>query len=342
MSKRLSLAKIALGCGVGGLARLANSSLLFAYNYHRIRPADGGDDSPFDDGVFGPDQKTLSRNLRYLARYTTVLSEAELIRALDQGPRGRGPYSIITFDDAYIDNYEQALPVLKQVGVPAIFFVPAMLVENRILGWWDQISYIVKNSPRTEIEFRGRKHSLKDDPSAVIRHFLTAMKQDPHEKNAGLIAELAQAADSPPPDAKAMDRELMTWDQIRRANKAGVAIGSHTNHHWVLSTLDEAGQAEEIGHSKTFLEQKLGHPVRTLSYPVGGSRHYNQTSMDLAKSAGYEAAFTYNAGVSRLDAVERFKISRLDAESDFAFFRAQMNFPKLMDYSQGREAGRQQ
>ncbi|MBP7830797.1 MAG: polysaccharide deacetylase family protein [Kiritimatiellae bacterium] len=39
------------------------------------------------------------------------------------GPLPRKP-AMLTFDDAYLDMYEHALPVLKKRGWPAVFFVP--------------------------------------------------------------------------------------------------------------------------------------------------------------------------------------------------------------------------
>ena len=333
MNKRILLADIALRCGVGGLARQANSRLLYVFNYHRISPACGGEQTPFDDGVFGHTQEALRCSVEYLARYTTVLSEADLVRAMENGPSGKGPYSMITFDDVYIDNFELAMPVLNQAGVPAIFFAPALLVENRTLGWWDQIAFIIKNSKKNQIEYRGDTFDLVNDRPGAISHFLTLMKTLPKQRTANLIAELALAADSPPPSKALMDQELMTWEQLRQAHDSGIAIGSHTCNHWVLSTLSNVDQAEEIIKSKVIIENRLGQKVHSIAYPVGGLRHINKTTLKLTEDAGYELAFTYNTGVSKICDLERFAIPRLDSGDDQSYVRAAIHFPNLMDYS---------
>lgn len=55
---------------------------------------------------------------------------------------------VITFDDGYMDNYEEAFPVLKEFGFPATFFIISGLAgqtnrwdivngfrERRLMGW---------------------------------------------------------------------------------------------------------------------------------------------------------------------------------------------------------------
>lgn len=332
MNKRILLTNIALSCGLGGVARLTNSRKLFVFNYHRIRPADGAA-TLFDDGVFGHTQDALRRSVECLAKHTRVLSESELINALEDGPPCRGPYSMITFDDVYIDNLELAMPVLNQTGVPAIFFAPALLVENRTLGWWDQIAYIIKNSKKPRFEYRGEKFYPETDRSGVISHFLSLMKTAPKQRTANLIPELAQAADSPPPPKELMDKELMTWEQLRQASDSGITIGSHTCNHWVLSTLSNVDQAEEIIKSKVIIENRLGQKVRSIAYPVGGLWHINKTTLDLTEEAGYDLAFTYNTGAAEVGGINRFAVPRIDSGDDSKFVRASVHFPKLMDYS---------
>lgn len=333
MSKRLLLANTLLRLGGGLISRLANRELLFVFCYHRVSPQDGPVETDFDAGVFGPRPGQLKRQLQFLQKHTTILSESDLIRAIAGHPPGKGPYSMITFDDAYIDNYQFAMPTLAELRVPAIFFVPALFIEERNIGWWDQITYIIKNSQKPEIDFRGRKLVLKERKHIVIHDLLEVMKLAPHEQTANLVEELAEAADSAAPTDDRMDKELMNWDQLREAHDAGVTLGSHTCRHWVLSTLDENEQSEEIIGSKTLIEEKLGLQVRSLAFPVGGLEHFNQTTLELVERAGYDVAFSFNTGVTKLGEFNRYAIPRFGAPSDFESFNALFHFPHLMDYN---------
>ena len=97
-----------------------------------------------------------------------------------------------------------------------------------------------------------------------------------------------------------------TWDQLVEMSRGAITIGSHTMHHSYLPLVSEDRLSEELSHSKAVIEERLGRPVRYLSYPIGG---YTPLAQAFAQQAGYEAAFTTNRGVSR--AVDRYALRRI-------------------------------
>ena len=109
--------------------------------YHRIK-GERFFESSFDDGVYVHNVMQFTEHMLWLKRKTTNLTEHELIDLVAGRVRPRGPYSVITFDDGYVDNYILAYPILKRLDIPAIFFIPTQCIEERRLGWWDIISYL--------------------------------------------------------------------------------------------------------------------------------------------------------------------------------------------------------
>jgi peptidoglycan/xylan/chitin deacetylase (PgdA/CDA1 family) len=332
MGKRLLLADLLSRAGMGGLSRRVNRNLVFVFNYHRVKPKDGPIDTLFDAGTFGPSPAQLKQQLELLNKYTTVLTERDMIKALQGDKIGKGPYSMVTFDDAYEDNYTLAMPILMEVGVPAIFFVPAMVIEDRNLGWWDKIAYIIKNSPKRTIDFQGEIIELTNRKDNVIHFFHSKMKLNPSAQTVNLLNELVEAFDSPPPSPNLMDKELMSWEQLKKAHNAGISIGSHTSRHLVLSTLNEEEQAKEIVGSKFFIEEKLNIKVRSLAFPFGGLEHFNETSLQLMMKSDYELGFSFNTGIGKLREKSRYSMPRIAAPKDFKTFALTLNFPHLLDY----------
>lgn len=64
-------------------------------------------------------------------------------------------------------------------------------------------------------------------------------------------------------------RPLMNWRQLSELSRHGIAIGSHTLTHPILSELDSEGLWREIYLSKARLEERLGGCVQAFSYPYG-------------------------------------------------------------------------
>ncbi len=88
---------------------------------------------------------------------------------------------------------------------------------------------------------------------------------------------------------------LMSVDTIRRLHEGGTEFGSHTRTHSRLTSDTDAHQEEEIVDSQTVLERELGFPIETFCYPYGS---YNETSVNLARKAGYKFATTCEKGLN--------------------------------------------
>lgn len=98
-----------------------------------------------------------------------------------------------------------------------------------------------------------------------------------------------------------------TWEQITQMAQDGMSIGSHTMHHSYVPLVGNDRLEEELVDSKRVIEQRIGVPVRWLSYPVGGFTEQAQT---LIKQAGYLAACTTNRARSR-SVIDRYALRRV-------------------------------
>lgn len=81
----------------------------------------------------------------------------------------------------------------------------------------------------------------------------------------------------------------LDWDEIRELGGRGFTFGSHTCTHRDLRRLPTEVVRTELLVSKRTIEEHVGSPVRSLSYPFG------LTAPSVAREAaraGYSAAFT--------------------------------------------------
>jgi peptidoglycan/xylan/chitin deacetylase (PgdA/CDA1 family) len=63
------------------------------------------------------------------------LSVTEALDRLDRG-ESDGRFFCVTFDDGYLDNLEHAVPVLRELGVPATIFVPTRIIDGDATYHW--------------------------------------------------------------------------------------------------------------------------------------------------------------------------------------------------------------
>lgn len=328
-SRRLRLARLMMTTGVHRLVARNNPATLLVLNYHRIRDPGRGETS-FDDGVFDTDLETFRQQMRWLKSATRVLSEEDLLRYSSGAELPSGVLcSAVTFDDGYIDCYTLARPVLEELGIRGIFFIPVEILATRRLGWWDIAAFLLKKSTQRSVRIDGATYLLGENHSHSLKHILDLFKLKDSGQTEGLLAKLSDACGVPLPSKDQQSAELMDWTHVCELRDAGHSIGSHAWSHRVLATLSAEDQSREILDSRQELRAMVGADIASFAYPVGGPQHFNEESVDLVREAGYQLAFTFNTGVTTLRVADRFRIPRESAKS-FAVLKAKVLLPSVM------------
>jgi len=107
-------------------------------------------------------------------------------------------------------------------------------------------------------------------------------------------------------------------------SKGGMAIGSHTHSHHVLSQLEPDRQYEELSESRAILKEQLGVAADVLAYPVGGRTSFTDQTQTLAREAGYRAAFSYYGGTNLPGKTSPYDVSRISiSDQSWSRFRVQ-------------------
>jgi peptidoglycan/xylan/chitin deacetylase (PgdA/CDA1 family) len=139
-------------------------------------------------------RQSFERHLDYLIAHHEIVTLDDL-RDWILGRRqfARIP-CVLTFDDGWLDNYQEAFPVLRSRGVPGTIFL-------------------------------------------ITDHVGTP--------------------------------EMVTWDQVREMERAGIQFGSHTATHPVLTSLDDEAILHELVRSRERLVLELAQPIEWFCYPKG-------------------------------------------------------------------------
>jgi peptidoglycan/xylan/chitin deacetylase (PgdA/CDA1 family) len=301
-------------CAVTGatwlLERIPRRPVLIVLNYHRI-----GDKTAteYDSGLFSCTAEEFDWQISFLkARFRTITLD-ELLALISGRTSLREPHVMVTFDDGYLDNYQLAYPILRRHDVQGVFFLPTAFAGTNRIPWWDEIAYIVKHAQRTRIRLeypQACDFDLDaDGVPASIMHILRLYKQ-PEMRDAGrFVEQLEHACDSQRPGNHA-GRCFLDWSEAREMLSGGMAFGSHSHSHEILSKLSPERQVEELTMSRDILESQLGCSIEAVAYPVGARDTFNSETLDALRKANYRAAFSFYTGFNRAGTLVPFDIRR--------------------------------
>jgi peptidoglycan/xylan/chitin deacetylase (PgdA/CDA1 family) len=85
----------------------------------------------------------------------------------------------------------------------------------------------------------------------------------------------------------------LSKEQLREISDRGHEIGSHTMSHAKLTFLSDVDLERELSNSKKELEDIIGKPVNSLSFPFGG---WNERIWEKALAAGYTYGTCFHRG----------------------------------------------
>ena len=280
--------------------------------YHYVAaevPAEPRAIFPVSVGALGAQLELLGRSWEFVSRDELLAAAAGEATLPERG-------CAVTFDDGLRCQAELALPVLDELGIPAIFFVPGKpLAEGRVLHVHKVHALRERVDDAELLELVGaedvpedvaREHYRYDAPQAARVKYLLNMALPADERDRVVGAAFAEVF----PDEAAFAAELyMSRDQIRGLASS---VGAHSYAHEPLALLPPDELDRDLERCTTLLEEITGVRPRAFSYPHGTASTVDVGTARRLAAAGFRVAFTMERALNRsLD--EPLLLGRLDA-----------------------------
>ena len=286
--------------------------------YHRVAERIDPGNFRFDPELLSADAAGFRAQMQHVRRHYAPMGLAEAMALLDAGKALPGGALVVTFDDGYDDNYRVAFPILRELGVPATFFVSTGYIDSGLPYHYDWFVHVlcaasVAAIKLPELGHAGTLPSALRDRQRLARDLISKLKALDDDAQIRVIDRLAQACDMPR-TGPAADCRPMTWAQLREMAAAGMEIGSHGVGHRMLAKLDDAELRAEVVGSRDAIGRALGAPARVISYPVGGSDAWDERVVAAARAAGYVAGCSYLAGSNDPRRMDRYGLRRVPVE----------------------------
>lgn len=134
--------------------------------------------------------------------------------------------------------------------------------------------------------------TFDDGYTSVIDVALPVIRQ--HSGRATVFVPTAYVGRRATWDVGAIRKRLhMDWSALRELHTAGWEIGSHGVSHRALTDMPEDEAYHELIVSRNEIEQKIGAPVTSVSYPFGA---FTPRIARITQEAGYRRAVTMQPG----------------------------------------------
>lgn len=225
------------------------------------------------------------------------------------------PKLVLTFDDGYLNNFTNVLPIAEEFNIPVVFFIISASLDNsNFITWYDLLDF-VKQSNDNELEinklvFKKTKNGEYIKDSQTIENYIKSLGL---EREAILIkfyekykTIVETNKDLNPEYWKLVDKGKL--EQL--INFKNLFIGSHTKLHFNLGNIKDDLINSELKNSKLELENICGYEINSIAYPDGS---YNENVKDLASKNGYkyQLAVDYKFANDKIEnrIMNRFSIS---------------------------------
>lgn len=281
------------------------------FRYHRVND----DHDPFFNAL---PVSQFCAQMEYLAQHFHLVSLDQLASG-QLSCNGQRCSVAITFDDGYRDNFVNAFPILKKMGIPATIFLTTGYIESGRLPWYDQVRLAFKLTSQPSCSFHaiggptvplegeiGRLSAMK----LALEWLRTTRDKDRLRWLPELFKNLRV------PSELNLPATMLAWSEIRQMSKEGITFGAHTVTHPVLGSLPVALLEEEIAGSKKTVEDRLQVQVRHFAYPFGKPADVGSDAKRIVKAAGFQTAVTTISGVNGPDQdlleLKRFNLDEPD------------------------------
>lgn len=246
-----------------------------------------------------------------------------MLRAGEHDPKAVA----VTFDDGYQGVIANALPLLRELGIPATIFVVTDYVrrpgELRLLHFDElEAAFRLTEAPSLEFEFLGKWPASLHSPHAKVdamkrlKKRLKLLPDAEQRRLQGILLEkLGVSQEKILAYAGEQERfRTATWDELRGAADEGLEVGSHTCSHRVLSRLGRDELETEVRDSYARLREELDADFLPFAYPYGSAESIGPETPALVRKTGYSCALTTIEG-KNTPALDPYLLLRVEFEA---------------------------
>lgn len=204
----------------------------------------------------------------------------------------------ITFDDGYLNNLTNALPILESLNAPAtIFITTQMFSRPGIPLWYDLLDISFSKigwQKLSSLLARIGSEELNLNDHTNYSSFKTAVKKSSADFKNLLVDQLMNMPDI---NLLLQNTDFEYWNLLNPAELKKLStskiieIGSHGLTHSNLDELNLKDLTNELNISKELLSNACEKNISSIAFPDGA---YNEDVKNLCRELGYKRMYAVN------------------------------------------------
>jgi peptidoglycan/xylan/chitin deacetylase (PgdA/CDA1 family) len=297
--------------------------------YHYVRKFKG---SKFPK-IKGRDVTEFRNQMKYIEKNFNIVSAPLVIESLKNNDVLPKNPCWLTFDDGFIDHFENVLPVFDEFGFKGSFFPSAKpIIENKILDV-HKIHFILASIDDSKVlaedlekiingldqrqkaiksfdyywEKYGKVNTYDDLYTSFVKIMLNTVLPDKERSDVCDMFFKKYVSE----DTKGFAEELyMSKSQLKELLNQGMHIGGHGYKHLRLDTIENKQQEIEIFETINLLKT-LGSDLKNwvMCYPYGS---WNDKTLSILRKSKCAIGLTVEKGVSDISKEDPLLLKRLD------------------------------
>lgn len=298
------------------LSALGSNALLILM-YHRVLTKNDLDSKLVEDGIY-VEREVFEKQVAFLKKHFRIINFRDLSNIKDTTRRSGKPLCIITFDDGWVDNYQNAFEILKNNQVTATIFLCTDFIGTERRFWFDILYRMILQNAQSQNFFIELRNAFKKvnvtfpeylnissekDEKEFAKQCLSLAKEVEGKELLSIVDELEKKF-----KLSRQDRTVLNDSEIREMLKDGVEFGSHGHQHLILNKLSNDDARFDISRSKQILEERLGVKPLAFAYPNGG---YSSEVVEMVRDSGFQFAVTTQPGINQFDS-QAHLLKRID------------------------------
>lgn len=231
------------------------------------------------------------RQVRAIQRRKKFLEDEEFV---EENNRGTKNIACLTFDDGYLNAWNNAIPVLEELKIPSTFFINSATVLGDDF-WRDRVRHLISQNLATDfVQFGGFDGQIRPE------HFYRDTKDSAKVNTKEICKVMLNFFEMHEINFQSPLKFCASMDLKKIESLSYTKIGNHSHNHYVLSTLDLADQESEILTTQKWLTEHFsnGKISNVFSMPFGSVDSYNFGTLYILRKLGFRNVFTSESGPS--------------------------------------------